>query len=514
MKEKLGIVIHRYGREINGGAEDHCRAIAELMQSDYDVYIITSCSGGTNYYDNRYDEGITEDGNIHILRFATEKSFVKLDDTIKQIGPYCPSCIEYLKEHGEEYAAIIFMTYTNWLSYAGLSLGLKNAVFLPTAHEEEAIHDPIVIREFINTKAFLFNSMEEREMVYRLFHVSDIPQRTTCFGIDLDDYETACDKAWNSVPYILYAGRVSYSKNFNELNEFFLEYKKIYPSALKMVVIGAVDNNMPIIHHESIELKGFVDEKEKKMLMRGALCTVIPSEHESLSIVLLESFASGRPVLVKGIDVLKGQCRRSGGGLYYSDFSEFVEGLHYLEKNPQNAKEMGHNGYEYVKKYYSWELVKNNIDDMIAAVNKRRPSHITNSEEVIFDNNAISEVQIVVENQAREMGHLPQKPSDKVLKWMSRYKDVELVIVGAGARGQKLLKRFIALGYHNVVAFADNSPNKNNGDVLGIPIYSIMDAKKIYPNSYYIISPQFHYKELFQQLLETGIDIDRIDFYY
>ena len=53
---------------------------------------------------------------------------------------------------------------------------------------------------------------------------------------------------------------------------------------------------------------------------------IMPSYFESLSMVALEAWALGKPVLANGrCDVLKGQCIRSNGGLYYDNFEEFVE---------------------------------------------------------------------------------------------------------------------------------------------------------------------------------------------
>ena len=48
--------------------------------------------------------------------------------------------------------------------------------------------------------------------------------------------------------------------------------------------------------------------------------------------VALEAWALGKPVLANGrCDVLRGQCVRSNGGLYYEDFEEFAEALYALE---------------------------------------------------------------------------------------------------------------------------------------------------------------------------------------
>ena len=58
----------------------------------------------------------------------------------------------------------------------------------------------------------------------------------------------------------------------------------------------------------------------------------MPSYFESLSMVALEAWALGKPVLANGrCDVLHGQCIRSNGGLYYENFAEFVETLRAID---------------------------------------------------------------------------------------------------------------------------------------------------------------------------------------
>ena len=66
----------------------------------------------------------------------------------------------------------------------------------------------------------------------------------------------------------------------------------------------------------------------------------MPSYFESLSMVALEAWALGRPVLANGrCDVLKGQCIRSNAGLYYESYEEFAETLYSLESNgPLHAR--------------------------------------------------------------------------------------------------------------------------------------------------------------------------------
>ena len=41
---KLACVIHRYGADIAGGSEGHCRLVAEHLAAQHDVTILTTCA--------------------------------------------------------------------------------------------------------------------------------------------------------------------------------------------------------------------------------------------------------------------------------------------------------------------------------------------------------------------------------------------------------------------------------------------------------------------------------------
>ena len=79
--------------------------------------------------------------------------------------------------------------------------------------------------------------------------------------------------------------------------------------------------------------------------MAAAEVLIMPSYFESLSMVALEAWALGRPVLANGrCDVLKGQCIRSNAGLYYESFAEFAEALHAIEPTALAQRALGGTG--------------------------------------------------------------------------------------------------------------------------------------------------------------------------
>ena len=97
---------------------------------------------------------------------------------------------------------------------------------------------------------------------------------------------------------------------------------------------------MPVPSHHRIHHLGFCSDEDKFDALAAADLLIMPSYFESLSMVALEAWALGRPVLANGrCDVLKGQCIRSNAGLYYESYEEFAETLYSLESNgPLHAR--------------------------------------------------------------------------------------------------------------------------------------------------------------------------------
>jgi glycosyltransferase involved in cell wall biosynthesis len=104
---------------------------------------------------------------------------------------------------------------------------------------------------------------------------------------------------------------------------------------------------------------GFVSDEDKFDAMAAADVLIMPSYYESLSMVALEAWGLGTPVLANGrCDVLKGQCLRSNGGLFYESYSEFAEALGALASSPSIRRAMGRNGMAYFRRHYAWPVVE------------------------------------------------------------------------------------------------------------------------------------------------------------
>jgi hypothetical protein len=155
--------------------------------------------------------------------------------------------------------------------------------------------------------------------------------------------------------YLLYAGRIDAGKGLEELFRYFQFFKEEHPGSgnLQLILIGRLAMKLP--QDPSIRYIGFVDEGDKLSAMAGAVAVLQPSRMESLSIVTLEAFSVGTPVIVNGQSrVLADHCRKANAGLYYGDFEEFEEVLNLLLADRNLGRMLGRNGQTYVKDNYGW----------------------------------------------------------------------------------------------------------------------------------------------------------------
>ncbi len=124
---------------------------------------------------------------------------------------------------------------------------------------------------------------------------------------------------------------------------------------------------MPLPDDPHVRFAGTLPDEERLHALEAATVVVVPSPHESLSLLALEAFAVGTPVLANGrSEVLVDHCRRSNAGLYYEDKSEFVESLKMLTRDEGLRAAMGRNGQAYVNANYRWDIILHKYERMMA----------------------------------------------------------------------------------------------------------------------------------------------------
>jgi glycosyltransferase involved in cell wall biosynthesis len=375
---KIAFVIQRYGKEVMGGSELHCRQIAErLAEAGYDCTVYTTTAKEYITWRNEYPSGETFLNGVAIKRFPVEEerdieSFNAYSDWIffnkhthddelkwmQRQGPFSPALISALGEEDKEHDLFIFFTYLYYNTYWGLKKVRAKKVLVPTAHNEPALHLEIMKEVFSAPNAFLFNTEPERKMLNQLFSFENKYQEIVGVGVDVPSKPGSAEflkKQGMSSPYILYAGRIEAGKGCEELIRYFLRYWRINPE-LRLILIGKLLMELP--SHPGVKYLGFVSPEEKNVAMHGSLATVHPSYFESLCMAALESMAVETPIIVQGkTEPLRQHCIKGRCGLYYTNYEEFEAVLDIFWRNTKLNRAMGKNGLEYVRCNYSWSIV-------------------------------------------------------------------------------------------------------------------------------------------------------------
>jgi glycosyltransferase involved in cell wall biosynthesis len=120
-----------------------------------------------------------------------------------------------------------------------------------------------------------------------------------------------------------------------------------------------------------VRFAGMLSESERAEALEAASVVVVPSPHESLSLLALEAMAVGTPVLCNArAEVLVDHCHKSNAGLYYADRDEFVECAKLLLADDRLRDRMGRNGKEYIRRNYRWDVIMSKYDRLIAALKR------------------------------------------------------------------------------------------------------------------------------------------------
>lgn len=382
---RLVIVVQRYGADINGGAELHARYIAERLSAHADVRVLTTCARDYVTWRNEWRPGEERVNGVPVERFAVSRERDTIDfrersarlfrdvhsvqDELRWLdsqGPTSPTLMSRLARVAEECDFVLLFSVRYSPAFYGARCAAQKAMLIPTAEREASLGLSIFPPVFRGVRAIMYNSFEERALITGLSANTHVPGVVVGIGSQIPeavDPERARLKFGLRDPYIIYVGRIDANKGCADLFRHFIEYHDGASRRLDLVLIGTAV--IPIPEHPRIRHLGFVADQDKFDAIAGAELLVMPSPYESLSMVALEAWALGRPVLASArCDVLVGQCVRSNAGLYYEDAREFAAALDRILSDPALAATLGRNGRAFFARHYSWPVIERKYLDM------------------------------------------------------------------------------------------------------------------------------------------------------
>ena len=380
MTGKLAFVIPWYGETISGGAEQELRDLVHhLIKAGQELEVLTTCveSFRSDWNTDFHKPGLTTENGVPVRRFCVRKRNTAVFDAInakcmagKRITPAeervylkemvnSPELYDYIRSHQDEYALFYFIPYMFGTTYYGAQICPDKTILIPCLHDESYAYFSAFREVYSRVKGMIFHAEPERQLAEKLFGVKKelftVMGEGVSFG-EKADAECFREKYRIREPFLLYAGRKEAGKRVDVLIRYFLMHKNKCPSDLKLVLIGG--GSIETFNSPDIVDLGFVPAEDKYDAYAAALVFCNPSEFESFSLVIMESWLAKTPVMVNAdCAVTKDFAIRAKAGLYYADAAEFSACVRYLSERPSVREAMGENGFQFVSNNFAWDIM-------------------------------------------------------------------------------------------------------------------------------------------------------------
>jgi glycosyltransferase involved in cell wall biosynthesis len=387
-------VTPRYGPDIVGGAETLARAFAERLAADgHGVEVFTTRATDSVSLANDKPAGVEAINGVRVERFtiapagdpdraytlaqrlslgaslSADQQFALMDQ-----AHHAPRLYAALANKAASFDAIFALPYPfAMVQYALATAGARGFAWPCLHNEAEAFALPVQVM-LRAARGVFFNSEAERDFARDRLEFDSPRGHVIGMGIAPAHGDAARFRRELGIadPFVLYAGRIDPHKNVPMLLDAFARYKASQPGPLKLVLMGA-NSGVDTRRADVIEI-GFQPETRKHDAFAAALALCQPSLHESFSIVLMEAWQQGRPVLVhERCDVTRDYARLSGGGLAFGDGATFARALDALVASPEHAAALGAAGQRFVETNYRWPVVLARFDAAVRDCLARPP---------------------------------------------------------------------------------------------------------------------------------------------
>src|SRR5262249_37589139 len=330
---------------------------------------------------------------------------------LKQLGPWSPGLIEFLRKNQQQYDVLVFFEYKYATTVLGLEVCPKRSILVPSSpagtggDDEPAVHLDIYQDVFSRPAAILYNTERERRFLQGDFSERPSIEEVVGVGVDIpqhnpyprmpaaaDEDQQTGDEAQGAdeeLPgrtfsshllsrgavfrrrhrldgsLLLYNGRVEPGQGGEELLEYFSSYIEQGGDAT-LALVGVKLMSIPEDAH--IRFAGLVlSDRERLQSLEAATIVACPSPNDGLALLALESLAVGTPILANARNpVMVEHCVASNGGLYYANRDEFVACLTLLLGDAGLRAALGRSGREYVRRNYRWETVLGKYERVLA----------------------------------------------------------------------------------------------------------------------------------------------------
>lgn len=398
---RFTFVIARYGRDLLGGAERLARNVAgRLASRGHDVRVLTSCARSYATWANDYPPGPSLEDGVHIERYVVTRrrlpgvNVLKFFSSslprsslvsrawIRAQGPVVPELLERLPAEARERDVLVFLQLLTYTTLFGTPSVAEKCALVPLVHEERGIETELARLTLALPRALLVNTPEEADIIRAVAGLHTAPVQVVAVGLDRPPARPAHPPAVPQ-PYLTFMGRVGKMKPLLRTWYALMTQTGLPPLRafgqsfawrdVRLVIVG--ERSAEAARLRNVVQMGYVDDETRWDILRMTTALVNPSLYESLSLVLLEAWAVGRPVVVNArCHVTSGLVRRSDGGLAldFADPAAAARDIARALEEPERRNAMGQRGEAFATRTFEWDRVLDAYEAVARTISGRR----------------------------------------------------------------------------------------------------------------------------------------------
>ncbi len=294
---RLAFVIQRYGLEVNGGAELHCRWLAERLARRHQVEVFATRALDYLEWRNHYPAGTERVNGIPVHRFPVKRTrnaraFASLSNLcfheshtreeeeawVRENGPFSPALVKAVARSRDRFDRILFYCFRYYHSYHGLPTVRDRALLVPTAEEDPAVQLGIMKPFFSLPRGIVYLTPEEQALVEDASGNRSVPSTVIGSGLNLPEADPTIDfraKHGLTRPFVLYVGRIDKNKGCVTLFAYFRKFREETGADVDLVLAGR--SVVPIPDDPHVRHVGFITEEEKVAALGQCALLVMPS---------------------------------------------------------------------------------------------------------------------------------------------------------------------------------------------------------------------------------------------
>lgn len=378
---KIAFVPPWYGIGIPGGAEAEVRRTAEhLRRAGIDVEVLTTTVKDfhSDWGHNHHRPGRSVENGVPVRRFSVRKRRHAAFDAVNaklmsgqtvdaeeeriyvEESIRSPALEQYIAEHLDSFH-FVFIPYLFGTTYWGVQACQGKALLIPCLHDEAYIRMGVFREMFEQVQLLILHVDAERRLAELVYGLPREKSIIIGEGVDTDwtaNAEEFRDRYQLPNPFVLYAGRRERGKNVDTLIEYFHRFRNSHTNVVDLVLIGSGALDPLAVKAPHIHDLGYVSVADKYNAYAAASILCQPSLHESFSLVIMEAWVAGTPVLVHGdCEATREHCVRSNGGLFFTNYDEFDLCLNLLLEHEDLRIRLADNGRRYVLENYHWDTI-------------------------------------------------------------------------------------------------------------------------------------------------------------